>query len=140
MTDDGLPTSRLRRLMTESQGHQTPIYLSWEEARNDPDAAVVISGDDGGTVYLTVPLRLVHCSAQAIAQFATELDATAWNDPTALEVTVEHLPVGSSVPGGMCGGLVVDDVWLHPHYFADNDARRAQQVLSARNATTQNAR
>ncbi|GAB3800857.1 hypothetical protein GCM10028798_15980 [Humibacter antri] len=46
-----------------------------------------------------------------------------------LEITVEHLPVGSVAVGGMGGGLVVDDVWLHPHEFAEQHTLRARQVL-----------
>ncbi|GAA1442946.1 hypothetical protein [Leifsonia poae] len=105
------------------------IYQSWTEARSDPDAAVVISGDDGGTIYLSVPLRLVRCNGEALARLAAELDATVWDDPTSLGVNIEHLPVGSGIPGGMGGGIVVDDVWLHPREFDGRDLLRARQVL-----------
>ena len=115
--------------MAESQGRQTRAYQSWAEARTDPDAAIVISGDDGGTIYLTVPLRLTRCSAEPLAQLAAELDALVWDDPSMLEITVEHLPVGSGVAGGTGGGLVIDDVWLHPKEFAERHILRARQVL-----------
>ena len=131
MSDEGLPVSGLRWLMAESRGSQIHGYRSWEDARSDPDSAVVISGDDGGTVYLTVPLRLVRCSEETIAMLATELDAAVWQDPSMLEVAVEHVPVGSGVAGGMGGGIVVDDVWLNPHEFAERDVIRARRLLSS---------
>jgi hypothetical protein len=55
----------------------------------------VISGDGGGTVSLTMPLRMVRCNSEALAQLAAELDATAWDDLSPLDVTIEHLPVRS---------------------------------------------
>lgn len=115
--------------MAQGQERETRVYQSWAEARADVDAAIVISGDDGGTIYLTVPLRLVHCSHEAIAQLAAELDAMVWDDPSMLEVTVEHLPVGSGVAGGTGGGFVVDDVWLHPKEFGEQEILRARRVL-----------
>ncbi|GAB3800853.1 hypothetical protein GCM10028798_15970 [Humibacter antri] len=67
MSADGLPTSPLRALIADSEGRQARVYKSWEEARSDPDSAIVISGDGGGTIYLTVPLRLIRCSDEALA-------------------------------------------------------------------------
>ena len=74
----------------------------------------MLSGDDGGTVLLTAPLRLVRCDLRTLERLAVDLDKRLWDDPTGVEVSFLRIPVGSSVPGGMGGGEIIDGVWVHP--------------------------
>lgn len=88
MTDDSLfqppplPSheSGLRRLISEAAGAGYQALKSLTEAQAAPDGVVILEGDDGGQVYLTVPARLVRCSEQTLATLLADLDARAWRD------------------------------------------------------------
>jgi hypothetical protein len=97
-------------------GSEFLAYPSLEEARRDPDSAVVLSGDYGGTIFLTVPVRLLQCSLATLWTLVSDLDAVTWmsGDPTIATVAIERHPVRTGVVGGDGGGLVTDGVWVHP--------------------------
>ncbi|WP_239329294.1 hypothetical protein [Frankia sp. CiP3] len=86
------------------------VYEGLKHARRDSGAAVVLSGNYGGTIFLTVPVRLVRCDAEALFTLVSDLDAVTWmsGDPTIATVAFKQCPVGSTVEGGDGGGLVVD--------------------------------
>ncbi len=95
---------------------------------------MVLSGDYGGTIFLTVPVRLVRCDAEALFTLVSDLDAVTWmsGDPTIATVTFKQCPVGSTVEGGDGGGLVVDGVWTHPHRLGDKIRVQAAEVTLGR--------
>src|SRR5215207_1032281 len=114
--DDELPDhhSPVRDMLAEAHGMPYRAYRSLDEAREDPDAAVVMEGDYGGTIYLTCPVRLVHCDAATLERVLWILDELYWDEPDSARVYYEHRPVGSGVAGGSGGGVVGDGVWVHP--------------------------
>lgn len=126
MTDDSLyqppplPSheSGLRRLMAEATGASYQALKSLAEAQAAPDGVVILEGDDGGQVYLTVPARLVRCSEQTLATLLADLDARAWRDLESARVFYERRAIGAGVGGGMGGGRVIDGVWVHPELRA----------------------
>ena len=132
-SEEPLPVSGLHELLGRASGRPTDRYPSFAAARSDPDAAVVASGDDGGTVLLTAPLRLVACDASTLRRLAVDLDGLLWDDPTGVELSFLHLPVGSGVPGGMGGGVVVEGMWIHP-CIDRTVAKRASAVLAGLSA------
>lgn len=115
-------------------GGRYRAYSSLEEARGDPDAAVVMEGDYGGSIYLTCPVRHVGCDAAALASVLRALDKLDWDDPDGARVYYEHRPVGSGVAGGTGGGIVRDGVWVNPHFSANIAADLADVVLGRRPA------
>ena len=106
--------SGVRGMVSQARGTPYQAYGSIEEARGDPDGAVVMEGDYGGSIYLTCPLRHVRCDAATLERVLTLLDKLAWGDPDGARVYYEHRPVGSAVAGGTGGGIVADGLWLHP--------------------------
>lgn len=117
-------------MMAASAGVRIASSASWTAATQDPDGALIISGDYGGTVYLTAPKRFVRCTPDAVRDLAEALDRRVWDDPDGLEISALSLPVGSGVPGGMGGGVVIDDVWMHPRKFTDEDRKAAAAALA----------
>lgn len=103
--------SGLRSMMAEASGGSYIAFDSLEAARNRPDSIVIFEGDDGGTIYLTVPTYKVACGEIALHHLLS--DAMCWNDLSAAHVFYELVPIGGSVAGGMGGGRVIDGVWLH---------------------------
>ena len=95
--------------------HPSQRLASLAAARAVPDGSVVLQGDWGGQIYLTAPASKVACDEATLARLLRELDAVAWpgSDPGAAEIGYERLREGESVPGGMGGGKVTGDVWVH---------------------------
>jgi hypothetical protein len=89
-------------------------------ARDVPDGVVVLEGDWGGQIYVVAPAGRVRCGEATLERLLRALDAIAWpdNDPGGASVRFERLPAGASVPGGMGGGIVGEDVWVHPELAA----------------------
>jgi len=106
-------------------------YKSLAEAKNDPDASVVLAGDYGGTIFLTVPLRLVVCDTETLWVLVSDLDAVTWmsGDPTIATVSFEPNPVGTRAPGGNGGGPVVDGVWTNPRMLPRIVREQASEVV-----------
>lgn len=103
----------MRSMMAESQGQTYRSYVSLAEAVANR-GVVVLQGDYGGQIYLTCPAAKVQCSEPGLKQLLAYLDAKAWQDSPGAAIYFEDFPANSLVPGGMGGGLVTDDVWLHP--------------------------
>ena len=97
----GFP-EEVRRFLAEIHGSDYRSYGSLEQAQQDPDGAVVLSGDYGTTVFLTAPARLVNCDMGTLVTLVSDLDAVTWmsGDPAIATVAFEHHPVGTSVWGG----------------------------------------
>ena len=103
--------------------HQTPRRLpkgglgdrlgSLEEARTNTMGAAVLEGDWGGQIFATCPARLVECDHDALLRVTLDLDSVLWGEPDGASVRYEVRAVGSSVPGGMGGGELVEGVWVH---------------------------
>ena len=89
---------------------------SLAEARAAPDGVVILEGDWGGQIYVVAPAARVACEEAALDRLLRDLDAIAWpeNDPGGASIRYERLRAGEAVPGGMGGGEVREDVWIHP--------------------------
>ncbi len=97
----------------------------------DPDAAVVLSGDCGGTVFLTAPASLVRCDDDALRTLVSDLDAVTWmsGDLTSATVAFERHRAGTGVWGGDGGGIIINGVWTHPGQLPGPVARQAEDVV-----------
>jgi len=103
-----------------------------EEAGHDPHAAVVLSGDYGGAIFLTVPVSRLRCDLDTLQTLVSDLDAVSWmsGDLTIATVALERHAVGTGVPGGDGGGLVVDGVWTDPTRLPQGIRDQAAEVCS----------
>jgi hypothetical protein len=105
--------SGVRSLIASSHGEEHVAYHSLQEAKFDPDGVVIFEGDYGGQIYLVARAQYVCCSEAQLQSLLLELDASAWADPEGTRVYFESLPVGTGVAGGMGGGTVAAEVWVH---------------------------
>ena len=89
------------------------------EARNYDDAYAVFEGDFGGHIFLTSPVRSIHCGEGTLLSLLGFLDRIAWGDqPEGRAIFYERRETGQGIRGGMGGGRATDDVWLHPEFLS----------------------
>jgi hypothetical protein len=114
------------RVIPNPAGEDYVVYTSAAVAAADPDAALVMEGDWGGQIYLACPLRVVRANERTLKRLLADLDHIAWesNGGEGAEMRYERLPVGAVVDGGMGGGLVSEDIWIHEE-FSDLDLAEA---------------
>jgi hypothetical protein len=103
-----------------------------DEARATADAAIVMEGDYGGSIYLTCPAHLVQCDEQALRQLLHDLDSHDYNDAEGVGLYYEVAPVGSGVVGGTGGGVITQNVWLHPDLEAKGLREGVEAVLTGK--------
>jgi hypothetical protein len=106
--------SPLRYMVSQAHGTEYLALTSLTAARECKDGVVIFEGDEGGTIYLTVPALQVVCSEATLKQLLLDIDEMCWRDRSSVHLVYEALPVGSGVAGGMGGGRVMDTLWLHP--------------------------
>lgn len=124
--------SAVRRMVADGHGGSYKAIQSLDEARATPDAAIVMEGDYGGSIYLTCPALVVRCDERTLRQLLHDLDEHYWNDPEGVGLYYEVAPVGSGLVGGTDGGLVTDRVWLHPDLEAKGLRERAEAVITGK--------
>src|SRR5450432_1888588 len=114
--------SGVRRMVSDAKGIPYQAVHSLVEAKSFNDGIVVLEGDDGGQIYVVCPASLVLCSAETMHALLHDLDAIAWprNDSNSARVFYERLPVGAPVFGGMGGGIVLEDAWIHQMFCEMN--------------------
>src|SRR4051812_24771434 len=60
--------SPLRSMMAEASGNTYTALETLVAAREHPGSVVIFEGDDGGTIYLTIPVREVACDEPVLRQ------------------------------------------------------------------------
>ena len=95
------------------------------DAKRDPEGIVVFEGDYGGQIYAVARASFVRCEESQLAILMAELDGLGWQDLEGAGVHFESQPIGSVVSGGMGGGQVASDVWVHPQLSVSECAVRA---------------
>ena len=68
-------------MVADAHGGDYEAIKSLHEAQARADAAIVMEGDYGGSIYLTCPARLVRCDEPALRQLLHDLDERDWDDP-----------------------------------------------------------
>jgi hypothetical protein len=122
--------SPLRSMMADACGGEYIALESLAAARNHPESVVIMEGDDGGTIYLTVPVYKVTCGEIALRHLLSDIDAMYWNDHRLAHLIYEIVSIGGTVAGGMGGGRVVDGLWLHPKVEELGVRQDIEQVLN----------
>ena len=122
--------SPVRSIMAEVKGADYAALESFDTARRHPGSALVFEGDEGGTIYLTAPMRHVTCTEDALNALLLDIDAMCWQQPDMAHAYYEALPIGAPVAGGMGGGQVADGVWLHPEVELLGMRQQIEDVLS----------
>jgi len=115
--------SAVRFMVGQAKEQPYVSFPTIEDARKHPDAALVMEADYGGQILLTCPVSKVHCTESVLKQLLHDLGNITWGDGGLAKNDAaddgnegyyfEALPVGSGVAGGMGGGVVLDDLWIH---------------------------
>jgi len=124
--------SAVRRMVADAHGGGYEAIESLDEAKARADAAIVMEGDYGVSIYLTCPARLVHCDEPTLRQLLHDLDEHDSNDPEGVGLYYEVAPVGSGVAGGTGGGVVTDRIWLRPDLEAKGLRERVEAVITGK--------
>lgn len=122
------------RLMADAHGTPYHAFRCLDDARKADEAALVMQGDYGGSIYLACQARLVLCDESTLQQLLFELDTLYWNDPDGAGLYYERVPIGVGIPGGTGGGVVTEGVWIHPDIEAQGEEVRqaVESVLFGR--------
>lgn len=123
--------SGLRRMLSDSKGEAYEAFKSLEEARACRDTTVILEGDDGGQIYLAWPVSQVKCSEETLNRLLEDLDRMAWacNEGDGARAYYEVRPVGSSIPGGMGGGMVGAQGWIHEEFRKLGLEKKIREVI-----------
>jgi hypothetical protein len=122
--------SFVRSFTSEKYGERFEPLRTLQEAQGHSDGVVIFEGDYGGAIYLTCPVRLVRCSAQALQHLLHDIDKKLIDHHWGLMVCYERLAPGSPVSGGWGGGLITEGVWLHDRVEALSLRKPIEEVLS----------
>ena len=117
--------SGVRSLVASSHDDEYVAFRSLVEAQAASDGVVVFEGDYGGQIYAVARAQFVRCTEAQLLQLLSELDGMSWADPDGASVFFESLPVGAIVAGGMGGGVVAPEVWVHERLRSWEPAIRA---------------
>ncbi len=103
-------------MFSDAHGREYVALRSLDEARRAPDGVVVLEGDWGGQIYVTCPASVVRCDAATLDRMLRDIDTVAWphNREGGARVFFERHHLGAGIAGGMGGGVVAADVWVHP--------------------------
>jgi hypothetical protein len=115
-------------------GRDLVSYPSFEEAADDAEATLVLTGDWGLTIYLTAPARLVRCDASTLWLLLSDLDAIQWmtGDFDLATVALVRLPVGAELYAPHGPGAVLDGVWTSKGFVDEIREQASEVVLRSR--------
>src|SRR4051812_9775844 len=98
-------------LMDLEAGISRPVIANLAEACKTPNSAVIMDADYGGQVLLTCPVSRIACDETTLHLLHRDLaDLSGFEDEG---LYYEYAPPGTPVPGGMGGGVVVNEPWIH---------------------------
>lgn len=121
--------SGLRRLMADATGGEHRSFADLAAAKADPLGAAILEGDDGGQIYAVFPASMVECSKRALLLLLADLDGLRWDDEGMRRICFERRSVGSGVAGGMGGGVVEADGWVHQDFVDLGVADEVRSVV-----------
>jgi len=117
MEDNVIPegVSGCRYMYHLTEGTDFKPLTSFEEAKKCDDAYLIMEGDYGGQIYLSVPLNQVGCKYQVLEKLLLEVDSREWscNKGEGSGIYFERMEPGTGIPGGMGGGIALDGLWVH---------------------------
>lgn len=105
--------SIMRKMYNKNHNIPYEAITSLKQAREEMNVIVVFEGDYGGIIYLTCPIELVKCKEEQLKCLLEKIDKLYWNDINGANVFYEKVEE-KSIAGGMDGGLVLNNLWIHP--------------------------
>lgn len=118
----------VRSMRAAAAGRPYVSFSTLAEAAGN-GGVVDLEGDEGGQIYLTCSAAMVKCGEDSLRKVLMYLDERAWNDPSSAHIYYEKLDVGEGVAGGMGGGLVTEDIWIHSNLMNAGLMRAVRSFL-----------
>lgn len=118
----------MRKMVHLRNNQAYSVLESFEIAKKTQSGYMIMQGDDGGQLYLTIPAHQVKCKEKVLLNLLKELDALAWNDLTMATIIYEVYSLGSVISGGMGGGYAGEELWVHKNFEGIKD--KIASVLS----------
>jgi hypothetical protein len=118
--------------MADAAGRAYVAFRDLAEAQADPDGVVILEGDEGGQIYVVFPASAVRAPELALNQLLLDLDAIAWpGQPDMARITYERRSVGVGISGGMGGGVVEPNGWIHEEFVRLGMEEEIRAVIDA---------
>lgn len=121
--------SGVRKLVSEAHNLNYKPLKNFEEAKEYNDAYMIMEGDDGGQIYLSIPIKFIKCNYETLKKLLKYLDNIAWpeNQDDMAKIFFERLNEGDVIIGGMGGGLATNSLWLHDKFA--NIRNKIEKIL-----------
>ena len=99
---------------SDSDETDNTLPYSYAEAHADKMCYLIMEGDDGGQIFLTVPVNITNTNEENLSALLKEIDERTWNNPRTRSMYYIHGNDGKEIAGGMDGGLLRTGLWVHP--------------------------
>jgi hypothetical protein len=94
-----------------------PYRTTLAAARAFPsdDVVATLEGDDGGSIYLIAPVRLIRCDEPTLRQLLIDIDAIEWPRQriSGARIAFDRADAARRLDGAMGGGLITADISIH---------------------------
>lgn len=127
-------TSSLRGCLQQFTGTPYAPLRTLAEAHAADDGVVVLEADWGGQILVVAPAAEVACDEAVLCQLLLDLDDLAWpcNERMGTALCFERAAVDAGISGGMGGGRVTGDVWVHAEFVQAGLEPQVRAVLAGR--------
>ncbi len=92
---------------------------------------LVMEGDWGGQIFMTVPMSLVGSNAKP-HKLLKYFNRAAWRcdwKHEGISCAIYIGDIGDGVAGGMGGGELTAEIWLHPEFAGESWQKLVRQLL-----------
>jgi len=105
--------SAVRKMVADSKLENYTPFENLLEAKKYKEAYLIMEGDYGGQIYLTIPVEKIQCSEKNLFDLLNYLDDLSWKYSEGAKLFYEKIKEKTIVAGGMGGGVITSDLWVH---------------------------
>lgn len=111
--------SPVRSIVSKSHGTPYKPIKNFEEAKKYNDSYMIMEGDWGGQIYLSISVKFIKCDYEILKNLLKDLDKIAWecNKGEGSGIYFERKKAGEGITGGMGGGAAIDELWVHKEFI-----------------------
>lgn len=88
-------------------------FKTLDEAKKYKNSYIIMEGDYGGQIYLTIPTKQAKCSSKNLKILLNWIDKRVWDNNGGASIYYEEFLPGDIIGGGMGGALAKNNLWLH---------------------------
>ncbi|MEK7554836.1 MAG: hypothetical protein AAB518_02540 [Patescibacteria group bacterium] len=105
--------SPLRKLFSKAHNQKFEPLEGFDEAKKYDDGYLIMEGDDGGQIYLSIPAKLITIPEVNCQKLLEAIDGAIWGDLEMARICYERIEINQGIVGGMGGGMATSSLWLH---------------------------